>query len=312
MARRLESASERQRRVLWSKRLNLEAALGVTEEEPPHRMRLGHLWRQVLVTAVLRATGTYAWGQRNALRPVLRERPLYYPDLPRPMHGFRLLHLTDPHFMRQDGRLAENTAECVRGLKVDVCVWTGDYVFGHFGSQQFLLEPLKNVLGGIDSAHGFFGILGNHDTHETAELLRTAGMDVLLNEGREIRLGGASCWVGGVDDPHKYRSDSVDLAMENAPEDAFRILLAHTPERAEQAAFHGVKLYLCGHTHGGQIRFPVGPAPHLNVRCSRKLADGPWLHKGVQGFTGPGIGTTDVPVRYFCPPEITLFTFLPA
>jgi predicted MPP superfamily phosphohydrolase len=67
-------------------------------------------------------------------------------------------------------------------------------------------------------------------------------------------------------------------------------------------------LYLCGHTHGGQICLPwIGP-PFLNARCRREYGSGEWRHNAMQGYTNRGIGTSTLPVRYNCPPEAAVIT----
>jgi hypothetical protein len=80
----------------------------------------------------------------------------------------------------------------------------------------------------------------------------------------------------------------------------------HTPEIIEAAALYGIDLYLCGHTHGGQICLPwIGPII-VNANCPRRFTQGVWRYKQVQGYTSAGVGTSGVPVRFFCPPEIAL------
>lgn len=296
------------REALWRKRLRFEEAFGLRLDQPPYHLKMGHVWRSRIISAGLRLSGIYGWGVRNALRPKMREETFCFSGLPESLRGFRILHLSDPHFVRNDGRLADAAAQCVRGIEVDLCVLTGDYCWGHFGSQDFVREPLGRLLEGVRSRYGFWGILGNHDTHEAVEVLRSLDAEVLINEGRAIEHRGAQLWLGGTDDPHKFLCASVPLAMQGAPDTAFRILLSHTPECAETALEHGVQLYLCGHTHGGQVRLPFGPPLHLNIRCNYAWGDGRWRHESLQGFTTRGIGTTDVPVRYFCPPETTVIT----
>ena len=75
-------------------------------------------------------------------------------------------------------------------------------------------------------------------------------------------------------------------------------------ELLEEAATSGIDLYLCGHTHGGQICLPwLGPVL-VNARCRRRYVGGQWTYKNVQGYTSYGTGSSCVPVRFNCPPEI--------
>ncbi len=296
------------REALWNKRLKAEKRFGLRLEQPPYRLRMGHVWRSNIISLGLRLLGVYGWGVRNALELQMREETFCFPDLPDALRGFRILHISDPHFIRNDGRLAEIAAECVRGTEVDLCVLTGDYCWGHFGPQGFFSEPLGQILREIQSRHGVVGILGNHDTHEAADVLRDLGVKVLINDGCTLQHGDADLWIGGTDDPHKFLCASVALAMRDAPAEGFRLLLAHTPECAVRALDYEVDLYLCGHTHGGQVCLPGGRLIQVNARCDRAFGEGKWRLGTLQGFTTKGMGTTDVPVRFYCPPEIALLT----
>ena len=78
----------------------------------------------------------------------------------------------------------------------------------------------------------------------------------------------------GVDDPHFYGCDDLEEALEAVPEDDFKVLLAHTPEIFEKAARSGIHLYLCGHTHAGQIRLPIIGEVLQNTDCPKSLCAG--------------------------------------
>ena len=153
---------------------------------------------------------------------------------------------------------------------------------------------------------GVVGILGNHDVSEEVPALERLGVRMLINEALEVRRGRESAWVIGVDDPHYYGCDDLPTALRAVPSDAFKILLVHTPELIQEAAAAGVDLYLCGHTHGGQVCLPVIGPLLINANCSRAYARGVWQYHTLQGYTNPGVGTSGVPVRFWCPPEIGL------
>jgi predicted MPP superfamily phosphohydrolase len=83
-------------------------------------------------------------------------------------------------------------------------------------------------------------------------------------------------------------------------------LLSHTPEIYRQAAHAGFNLLLSGHTHGGQICLPGRVPITLDSVLPRRLGAGAWKHHTMDGYTSVGAGTSVVPVRFNCPPEITL------
>jgi len=135
--------------------------------------------------------------------------------------------------------------------------------------------------------------------------LENAGVQMLINEAIAVGPEDGRLWIIGVDDPHYYGCDDL-TQVEAVPTDAFRLLLAHTPEMFHEAAKAGIDLYLTGHTHGGQICVPwIGPLV-MNAACPRAYTHGHWQHGGMQGYTSSGAGCSMLPVRYGCPPEVTV------
>ncbi len=99
------------------------------------------------------------------------------------------------------------------------------------------------------------------------------------------------------------------LAAPNEPV----ILLAHEPDYAVHAAKYGVDLMLSGHTHGGQIRLPfVGTPGFVLPRGGRHFVRGYFNVGPLQLYVNRGIGTVGLPMRFRCPPEISLITLQPA
>lgn len=300
--------SSRRNEALWRQRLLLEERLRLRhgEEEDYHNRR--SRWLAMAVTAGLRLTGLYGRGRRNAGSPRLREEEFWFEGLPIGLDGFRILHLSDFHFARRDPAFVGAVRRLLDGAKADICVLTGDYRYGYYGAQNEVHIPLGQVLAGITARYGAYAILGNHDLSDVLPGLQEIGVDVLVNEGRLLGHRGASIWLGGVDDPHKFRCADVEDAFAGAPASAFKVLLAHSPECIAEAAALGARLYLCGHTHGGQVRFPVIGALHTNARCARQYAMGRWRYESMQGYTTLGLGATDLPIRFNCPAEAVAIT----
>lgn len=261
-----------------------------------------------LLSLLLKATGMWARGHRNALRPVLRETTWQHPCLPPALDGLRLLHISDLHYRRSDLPFRDHVEQLVDGLEVDLCVFTGDYRFGHTGPNEHVPENIGRLVERIRARHGFFGTLGNHDLFEFLDSLRGVGVDMLWQEGRELEINGARIWIGGTDDSHILQCGDVELACEGAGPEHFRILLSHTPELVDQAVAQGVHVYLCGHTHGGQICLPLLGPVELNAQCDRRHVHGEWREGTLFGLTSAGAGTTDIPIRFNCPGEIHLIT----
>jgi predicted MPP superfamily phosphohydrolase len=257
------------------------------------------------VKAGLWLTGLRRRGVRNALHPVLKQLRLTFDSLPEAFHGFRILHLSDLHIDGVPG-LAECLAERLSDLDVDLCVLTGDYRFLTFGSCHNVYPPMAHLLTAVNARHGTVGILGNHDAAEMVPEFERLGIRMLVNESLRLQRDEHSIWLVGLDDPHYFGCDDLPGALLEVPEEAFKVLLVHTPEMLEDAAQSGIHLYLCGHTHGGQICLPfLGPVV-THAKCPRKYARGAWQYQQVQGYTSSGVGCSGVLARFLCPPELVL------
>ncbi|RPJ56966.1 MAG: metallophosphoesterase [Acidobacteria bacterium] len=262
------------------------------------------LTRRVLAMG-LRLVRLVNRGKRNVLDLRLRNVDFSFPNLPGAFDGFTILHLSDLHLDCLAG-LSERLAEVISHVFVDLCVLTGDYRFEVEGTAETSNLELAKALPCVRSRLGMVGILGNHDFLEAAFGLEQMGVRMLINSSFEVRQGAESLWLVGLDDPHYYGCDDLPAALKAVPPDAFKILLVHSPEMLREASQAGFDLYLCGHTHAGQICLPwLGPIIR-NAACSRRFVRGKWTYEGVQGYTSAGIGASLLPVRFQCPPEVTV------
>jgi len=133
------------------------------------------------------------------------------------------------------------------------------------------------------------------------------GLRVLTNETVHIRRGESSLSVTGLDDPSNYYTDAALCAMEEE-NDGCKIVLAHSPELYDMASSNGYKLYLCGHTHGGQICLPGGFPLVTHLKTGKKYFRGFWQYNGMSGYTNQGCGASGIPVRFNTKSEIAVIT----
>lgn len=262
---------------------------------------------RIVVREVLRLSGLLPRGEQNALRPIVRELSFAFADLPPAFDGFRILHLSDIHADGLAG-LADVICDQVRALPADLCVMTGDYRFEIHGPCHNVYHAMERILAAISARHGIVGILGNHDFAEEADAFREMGVTMLINESLEVREGEDRLWLVGLDDPHFYGCDDLPGALRGVPADEFKILLVHTPEMLDEAATASIRLYLCGHTHGGQICLPWFGPLIVNANCPRRYTRGVWQYREMQGYTNAGVGSSGVAARFNCPPEIAMIT----
>ena len=255
--------------------------------------------------ATLKGIGLYERGHKNALDVCIKYKDFYFDCLPTGFDGIKILFMTDLHIDGMNS-LCNVVVKKIRNLKVDICLLGGDFRFQMHGPIRPALTKLEKIISFIQAPLGNYTVLGNHDTGEMIPDLEDMGIKVLQYKSVAIKNREDKIWLIGVDDPHYYKCHDMHKAFQTVPEDAFKIFLAHSPDLYEQTAARNANLYLCGHTHNGQIRFPVLGAIIKHSSAPKKFIGGPWQYKAMLGYTGAGVGSSGTTVRFLCPPEITV------
>ena len=238
------------------------------------------------------------------------ELELTFEDLPDEFDGFRILQLSDIHI---DGlpEIANVIVNLVSTQKYDLCVMTGDYRFETQGVYKQIIEPLKKITSAVNSKFGILAVLGNHDTWRMTNFDKELGVKFLVNESFSIQKGNNRLTITGTDDPFKYfTNDEIDALEDN--NDGFKIALVHTTELAKVASRENYKLYLCGHTHGGQICLPGGIPLITHQFEGRKYFRGIWHINGMTGYTNRDCSVSGIPIRFFSKGEIVNINLLKA
>jgi predicted MPP superfamily phosphohydrolase len=226
---------------------------------------------------------------------------IYLKRLPKELDGFRIIHLSDIHHSPFTGiDYISSVVKVCNFLEPDIFVLTGDYV----SHEPEYVVPVAKVLGELRSKYGTYACLGNHDHWTDGNLVvehfSRVGIKLLINEGFRFRANGAEFWLCGVDDYMVGRTD-IKAALKGSKENEFKLLLSHNPQVVRFASGYGIDLVLSGHTHGGQIRLRTE-----RKYLPRKLKSGLLRYYDTQVYITRGIGTVIVPLRYQCPPEISL------
>jgi predicted MPP superfamily phosphohydrolase len=238
--------------------------------------------------------------------------------LPLAFDGFTIVLLSDFHYdpyfsVRPIGAAVRLT----NALEPDLVALTGDFVttpvFGRSIADKraaLASEPCARLLGTIRARSGVWASLGNHDAYSdpaTIErALRRSGIEVLRNRAVPIERDNARFWLAGVDDV-MARGANLDAALHGVPPTHPVILLVHEPDFADSVVRYPVDLQLSGHSHGGQVRFPLMGAVYL-PELARKYPLGLYRFGGLTLYTNAGLGTLRIPVRWNCPPEVTHIT----
>lgn len=252
--------------------------------------------------------------------------------LPPGSEPLRLLHLSDLHFVRGDrggkkGRFIEGLPDA------DVTVITGD-VLGEPEAVEASVGVLDAVRGRLASCFvlgsndyyaprplnylAYFGPRRRRRRHavpgraaDLVEQLRARGWEGIDNRRQRVDLAGLPVELLGLGDAHIGRQDlRVAPRRERG---AFGLAVMHSPDTAPETAALGYDLIVAGHTHGGQVRFPVVGALITNSHLPRRLVSGLARMGGAIVHTSPGLGTSKyAPFRFLCRPEATLLELEPA
>lgn len=233
------------------------------------------------------------------------------------LNGFSIIHLSDLH-LTNIGKKENKLLEVVNGLNADILVITGDFV-----NRRDAIDDCIQLINKFKTKYGKWGAWGNYDHAilNSADRKRLAESDIVIlnNENQSIavtpvpahrcRVNQQNIWIIGVDDPFTGRDDLLQ-AISGVPEEDFKILLAHSPAIVEEASKYGINLVLAGHTHGGQVYIPL--LSHLVVCLlgGKEYISGKYKVGQTYLYVTRGIGTSILPLRAFCPPEITLIKLM--
>jgi hypothetical protein len=192
----------------------------------------------------------------------------------------------------------------------DLLLFGGDYV----SESPRHISDAAAVLGNVANTtrFGSLAILGNHDYANGADRMTAAlekrGVQVLRNESARVGDDTGELWIAGVDDA-LLGSPDPQRAFASVPSSARAIALWHEPGWAEHVVRYGAFLQLSGHSHGGQVRLPVA-GPIAAPTGGRRFVKGLSFVAGMPIYTTRGVGVYRPPVRFRCPPEVTLVTLI--
>ena len=256
------------------------------------------------------ATSAYAYGWERTWLDMVRI-PLAIPGLPESFRGTKVVHFSDVHLgHHMEANDLKRIVSKIQNEQPDLICFTGDMV-------DESIAPLVDavpILSQLQAPLGKFAVLGNHDyalgkQKVVTEALTASGFEVLDNRSKLVTKNGESLYIAGVEDI-LHGSPDLARATANIPVGQTVILLAHEPDFADRAAQYPIHVQLSGHSHGGQVRLPwIGHI--LTPPLARKYVQGLYRvgdYNQLQVYINRGLGTTILPVRFFCRPEITVLT----
>lgn len=287
-------------------------------------------------------SGLTAWGLLEPFVLANERHDVVVPDLPRSWEGKRVTVLADLHIgMRPSGNRAVSSRAIRRVIRErpDLVLLAGDLVHDERRWVQPAVEVVRPlVAAGIP----VYAVLGNHDyamptrkdkgdpevACELSRALDAAGVILLDNEAvllpscgdtasqasadeqEAVWLVGLAAQIPGAAEP--------GAAFDSVPPDAPRLVMMHHPASFADLPGHAAPMAVAGHTHGGQVRLPLAPIwSYLTYAKDMKVFVSGWINsESINGFgeegnnlyVTRGVGCSVLPMRLFCPPEITTLT----
>ena len=221
--------------------------------------------------------------------------------------GFRLVQISDLHCERAAGN-EEQMVRLVNALRPDIVVATGDYL-----NDTRALPRLKETLRRLDAPLGKFAIGCTVDTPRDVALgvFAGTGFRLLMEDGVTLTKGEDTINIWGLS--HDKPGASRHL-LGPVPATGFNVFLFHTPDLIEEVSGADIDLYLCGHTHGGQVRLPLYGALLTHSKFGKKYESGRYQVGETTLYVNRGLGLAPhrwAHVRFLARPEIAVFDILP-
>jgi hypothetical protein len=264
------------------------------------------------------ASGALGVGFYEPQETVVSQVEIALKRLPSIFDGTRIAQLSDIHFNSfMTVRHLNRVVDATNAQKPDAVVLTGDFVTAPAHHRRGRLAgaeqtwPCADVLRRIESPLGSFAVLGNHDYETDADVVTEAliggsHIQVLRNQAIPFERNGARLWLAGLDNVTVRRA-RPEAALRGVPKQECTLVAVHEPDFADEMRRFPVDFQMSGHSHGGQIRIPGAGAMFLPL-WARKYPLGHYRFGEYQLYTNRGIGVIGLPMRFMCPPEITIFT----
>lgn len=257
--------------------------------------------------------GTYYYARE--IEPTLltvTQSSLPSAKIPPAFDNFKIIQFSDTHIgFQYTIKQLEDLIKKINALNPDLIVFTGDLIDdpNSFNDEKNLINSLKQ----LKSKYGKFWVYGNHDhggygTDSILKIMDKSGFKLLKNNHVLINIGNDNIILAGIDDAILGKPN-LGTTLLNVNKDLFTILLAHEPDYADITKDYPVDLQLSGHSHGGQVRLPL--LGHLYTPAlAEKYVQGKYTINNCNLFlyVTNGIGTTRLPFRFMCKPEILLLT----
>ncbi len=220
---------------------------------------------------------------------------------------FRIVHISDLHCDNKPLN-EERAVELINDLKPDVIVFTGDAL-----NTASALPLFKRTMKNLNASLAKFAVRGNFDTRRRIrlDLYCDIGFELLDAKTVPVAKNGETIYISGLScaNPSGFQA-----LLSPVPRGNYSVFLYHYPDLVESLEDYNVDLYLCGHTHGGQVALPLYGALITLSKFGKKYESGLYNVDDTILYVNRGLGLEPRPapqVRFCARPEITVFDIAP-
>lgn len=226
------------------------------------------------------------------------------------LRGIRVVFAGDFHIRPYQGNRLNYVIKKINEQNPDIILLIGDYVNMHDTKNSFPIVKIAEKLSEMNPSNKIFTVLGNHDYYKDGKKIKKAlineKINVLENQSRFIRIKDKLVCISGIEDlTTGFPNLDKALRFSISP----TILLTHQPDIFYKVP-QKVDLILAGHTHGGQVAIPFFGPFIVPSAYGTKFAKGFFNENGRKMIVTKGIGTSILPIRFNCFPEIVVIDFI--
>jgi len=231
-------------------------------------------------------------------------------DLPAGLDGFRIVHLSDFHLRKEWSADWDDLLDRLKQAEADIVLITGDYVEDKRDHRP-ALPAVRQLIQGLQSRLGTYGIIGNHDGPLLARRIANEKITLLDQERLEIETGSGMLELIGLPG---FTREELNLDFVNSlpakSRGIPRIVLSHFPDTIKRTPTLDADIFLAGHTHGGQVCLPGGFPILRHDSLPRKYTKGAHRWGNTWLVVNKGFGFSGISIRVFCPAEAIEITLV--
>lgn len=223
--------------------------------------------------------------------------------------GIKIVYAADFHVGKKHTARLARVVDLINAQKADIVLLGGDFVKGHKEKSTLPIELIAYELSHIKSDYPVYTVLGNHDMwvggDKIQKVLEKNGIKVLRNSNDFVNVKDKKIYIAGIEDL-TTGFPNQNKAFENTEKPV--ILLSHQPDIFPKAR-EDANIILAGHTHGGQVVFPIIGALLVPSAYGQKFRSGYIEENNKKMIVTKGLGTSILPIRFNCKPEINVILF---